>query len=401
MRILVTLTGSWGTGSFNMAEALVNEYLAAGHEVKIFFPDSMGAQSDPQRCVWKFPIAKENLSIPSFPLMLPDPHPRNSIRNTLKSLSEAELNLYFETFESEISRLIDAFQPDVIECHHIWAFGHVLSQMQIPFNYVAHHSDQLAFQYDTRMQKRLIESTHFTSAIFAISDFVKQEVINLYSVPPEKIYVTPNAYDQTTYFPQTVDRHHLLKMLDLDIPEGATILNFVGKISKTKGIDILMEAYMQIKHDPDIHLLILGAGDEQELHDFYRAANGNGSHIHYLGHQEKETIAQIHNISHMSLVPSRSEGFGLSCLEAMGCQIPVVATRSGGPESFAVGEIIDIEDPTALAEAIVKIKNLPSEKYQALCKKALAKAQTFSWKSVASKHLAVFQEQIAPQRKPA
>jgi glycosyltransferase involved in cell wall biosynthesis len=57
----------------------------------------------------------------------------------------------------------------------------------------------------------------------------------------------------------------------------------------------------------------------------------------------------------LGIMPSRSEGFGIACLESMACGLPMVVSRCGGPEHFAVGEIIDTESAKQLADGALFI----------------------------------------------
>lgn len=105
MRILITSTGAWGTGSFTVIDALVKEFLQFGHQVKVFFPDN-GLQTEDAAqyydnpdvyTIWSFPLEQNHVRIETFPLMIPDPNPR-SPSHTFEELSEQQLELYLNSF---------------------------------------------------------------------------------------------------------------------------------------------------------------------------------------------------------------------------------------------------------------------------------------------------------------
>lgn len=400
MKILITNTGPWGTGSFTVARALTEEYIKMGHQVKVFFPDA-GLPSEELDYyysnqdvweIWKFPIEHNGTTLDSFPLIIPDPHPRNNVGTTFLELSDDQLNLYLSEFEREITQLIDTFQPDAIECQHIWAFDHVIEKLGYTYFCVAHHSDQLGFLYDQRMQPIAKQSAKQARKIFAISKRVHNEVVDLYGVTPEKVVITNNGYDRSVFRPFQIDREKLLEEFELDIPHDATIVTFAGKISKTKGIDTLLEAnhLLQVKHN--IHFLILGAGKLESVLDPAHLNRYCFDRVHFLGHQKAQTLAKLHNLADFCTMPSRSEGFGIACLEAMGCGLPVVVTRAGGPEEYAVGEIIEPEDPHALADALLKMSQLSNQEYEALQAQALEAAHKFSWETIARDRINHYKE---------
>lgn len=395
MRILITNTGPWGTGSFTVAKAVAEELLALGHEVKIFFPDAglVTTQYDYYYShpdlyhIWQFPIKDAKNEIDFFPLMIPDPHPRNPKRNTFSSLTEDELNLYISDFEIEVKKLINEFKPDIVECQHIWVMDHVIEKMNLPYICTAHYSDQMGFRFDPRMRPYAIKSAHDAPFIFAISHFVKEDVISLYNVPREKVVVVNNGYDKSTFERNGVDRAQTLKELNLDIPDDAFIISFAGKVSRTKGVDILLKANKLLGTDSNVHFIICGAGSPCDV-----LSEGDKEHVlfdrvHFIGHQPPAELAKIHNISKISTMPSRTEGFGIACLEAMGCGLPLIFTRSGGLEEFAVGEMIEMENPKQLADAVIKFKNMGDEEFEALADKAYRIANRFSWRAIAEQRL--------------
>lgn len=111
-----------------------------------------------------------------------------------------------------------------------------------------------------------------------------------------------------------------------------------------------------------------------------------------MGHQLFDTLAKFHSIASLSMLPSRSEGFGIAALEAMGCGIPLVVTRTGGPDKFAVGKIVEKENPEQLAKAILDILALPPDEHRALSKVAYREARKFSWRSIVEKRFELYEE---------
>jgi len=398
MKILFVSTGPWGTGSFTVIEGLKKELIKMGHTVTIFFPDSDMNSADKKEYygrdedyhIWHFPIEKHGISIHSFPLMIPDPHPRSPNPITYKELSSKQRSLYFEECQKELYLLIKQFQPDVIECQHIWYTSWILHKMKTNYVITAHHSDQMGFRYDEQVRPYAIEGAHHAKKIFAISEPVKKDIIELYGVDESKIIVTPNGYDKDVFNQKEVNRDSVLKRLNLDIPQNAKIISFAGKLSLTKGIDLILQANKLLDPKLNIHLIIMGAGSINPILEQMDPRTYSMKQIHLVGHQPPELVAKIHNISQLSIIPSRNEGFGVACLEAMGCGLPVVATRCGGPESYAVGKIIEKNSPQQLADAMEAIIKLPESEYKKLCGKAFDNAEQFSWKKIAETHIEVY-----------
>jgi glycosyltransferase involved in cell wall biosynthesis len=140
----------------------------------------------------------------------------------------------------------------------------------------------------------------------------------------------------------------------------------------------------------NVHFIVMGAGDIQSIFDKLAPDDYLLKNIHFVGHLVPQMVSDILNISHLGVMPSRSEGFGIACLEAMGCGLPMVVTRCGGPEHFAVGEIINVGDYENLAEKITDLITLSPTDYQLLSQKALEAAQGFSWSQIANERLLLY-----------
>ncbi len=399
MRILFTNTGPWGTGSATVVDAISQEMMSQGHEVKIFFPDCHFESMDMEKYygrpdvyhIWEFPIKRGNIELYTFPLIIPDPHPRNYRHAwTFRDLTDGQLGLYISEFKRQIRSIIESFKPDVIECQHLWAMDNAIMELGYIYLSVAHHSDQMGFIRDERMRPYAMRAAQSAEYVLAISDFVRDEVLEMYPVRPERVISTGNGYNQETFYPRKVNRGKLLADFNLDIPEHAPIVTFTGKISKTKGVDILLLANGIIQQHQEAHLLLFGAGELEDVLDEDKQHLYCLDNVHVMGHQLFETLAKFHSIASLSVLPSRSEGFGIAALEAMGCGTPLVVTQTGGPDKFAVGKIVEKENPEQLANAILNIISLPHDEHSALCRGASREARKFSWKSIVEQRLELY-----------
>lgn len=407
MQILLTNTGPWGTGSGTVADAVMQELARRGHEVMAFFPDSglPGVDNDkyylhPERYrIAPFPATYEGVELYTFPLIIPDPNPRNYHDAwTFKRLSRAQLRAYFGYMKQELRRLLVEFRPDIVECQHVWALDRVVHELGYPYITVAHHSDQLGFLYDERMRGLVLESAGKAGYIFAISDYVKQEVLRLYGLTPERIITIPNGYNQQLFQPLRLNRRLVLEQLGLAHLEHLPLITFCGKVSKTKGIDVLLQANAIIQRQHPAALLILGSGD---LTQICREISGPYSmeNVIYLGHCPQKELALLHNLATLSVLPSRTEGFGIAALEAMGCGKPIVATRVGGLADFAVGGLVEPEDPAGLAAQILAVLRLPARDYDLLCEEALTVARRYSWEMLVERRLRYYEMLIEKNKK--
>ncbi len=400
MRVLLTNTGAWGTGSATVAESILTELRHLGHEALLFFPDAQVETPDKESYynrpdwyrIWKFPVDNGKCRLESFPLMIPDPNPRSAPGvKTFRDLSQPELEFYLEEAETELRRVIREFSPGIVDSMHIWALGWVLRNLGVPYFLTAHHSDQMGFRYDERMRPYAEEAARGAEGILAISDFVREEVLELYTgMDQRKVHVLPNGYNQRIFFRKRVGQGQLFHFFGIPERGNLPVISFTGKISRTKGVDILLRANRLIQKECKTMLIIAGTGSLEKEFSPEERQDFDLTNVYFVGHRPQVTIAQLHNVASVSVMPSRSEGFGLAGLEAMACGVPLVVTRSGGPETFAIGEIVSVEDVEELAAAILKVLNLSAYDRAEIGQEALQTAKTYSWEIQVKDRLEVY-----------
>ncbi len=399
MKILFTMTGSWGTGSGTVVEALTKHLTSREHIVCVLYPElhteGAGAREETVQAPearheqWEFPVEEDGVELYTFPLMIRDPNPGNVEGAwTFKDLSEDQLALYISSFQKRFQAVAGDFRPDIVECHHIWAMPYAVHELGRPYLAVAHHSDQMAFHFDERMQSYATQAARGAAHIFAVSEGTREEVMDLYEVASERVTVTGNGYDRTVFKPMEVHGGELYAEFNLPIPPEAPVVTFAGKLSRTKGIDTLLLANRIIRSKrKDVHIVVFGAGRLEDALESSKIDLYDRTNVHFVGHQPYADIARFHNAGKLSVMPSRTEGFGIAGLEALGCGRPLVVTRTGGLEDFSVGAVIDPEDEQDLAAEILRITGLPKDHYERLCEDALAAAQKFSWEAITDQRL--------------
>ncbi len=414
MNVLFTMTGSWGTGSGTVVEALTGELVGRGHRVGVLYPETedapeldRAAAPEAEHFVWPFPLRDGDAELRTFPLMIPDPNPTNfADAPTFRDLEQAQIDLYVRSFSRRLREVVREFRPDVIECQHVWLMPFAVAEAGLPFVLSAHHSDQMGFEHDARIRPYAVRAARAAERVIALTASNEEEILRLYGVPPEKVIVLGNGYDRRVFRPAEVERARVLEGLGLDIPPDSPLVTFAGKLSRTKGVDVLFEANRILQErreaagEPPVHLLVFGTGRLEDVLDPAHAERYSTEHAHFLGHRGYEAVRDAHNVARCSVMPSRTEGFGLAALEAMGCGLPMVVTGIGAADSYAVGETVPPGDPEALAEAMLKLVGLPDEEWRALSQAALARARTFSWAALVDRRLEIYAE-LPPVPAPA
>ncbi|MCK4824488.1 glycosyltransferase, partial [bacterium] len=146
----------------------------------------------------------------------------------------------------------------------------------------------------------------------------------------------------------------------MSLPYQDTIVTYTGRLSKEKGLELLLEVWKRVVVDyPNTYLLLVGSGSgqafssETELRAFV-ANNDLSDRVGFTGYVENVHVYL--QASDIFVLPSETEGFGLALIEALACKLPSVATKVGGILDIIIdgknGLLGEPKDPEGLYNAI-------------------------------------------------
>ncbi|MBR5577216.1 MAG: glycosyltransferase family 4 protein [Bacteroidaceae bacterium] len=181
--------------------------------------------------------------------------------------------------------------------------------------------------------------------------------------------------------------------------EAAFTLGVVSRLEHIKGMDLVVPAFAEVrKRFPDVQLLVVGDGSLRAAMEQQAMALGCDDAVTWAGRQPQEELSQYYSRMDVVLMPSRSEGFGLTAIEAMAHGCVVVASDIGGlPEVVrdgVCGLLHRSEDVKDMAEKICSLI-ASSELYRSLQKNALQHVQKFSFQRYASAVCDLYERLIA------
>jgi glycosyltransferase involved in cell wall biosynthesis len=165
---------------------------------------------------------------------------------------------------------------------------------------------------------------------------------------------------------------------------------FVGALSEDKGVDTFINVaeIVKKKYD-DVDFIIASAGGL--LKDLVIEAERGGI-IKFHGFVPDEVLAKLYAESHVALLPSRDEAFGLVSLEAQASGTPVIATDIPAFRQSVVngvtGILVKPYKPEAFAEAVIKLRELwmfNRDRYVEMCVNARRNAERFCWERIAKR----------------
>ena len=229
-----------------------------------------------------------------------------------------------------------------------------------------------------------------SDAVTAVSDYLRDETYRAFGCVQCSITTIPNFVNLAEYRPAEASPGEPCSGI---APEGHRVVTHISNFREVKRVKDVVRVFSRIRHAMPATLLMIGDGPERDEAEREARDLDVASDVRFLG--RLDTVAALLQASHLFLLPSQSESFGLAALEAMACGVPVVASRAGGlPEVITDGKS-GILEPVGSVEAMGRraVELLRSEsRYSAMREAALAKALEFSADRVVPMYEALYEQ---------
>jgi len=220
--------------------------------------------------------------------------------------------------------------------------------------------------------------------VVAVSRLTRKTVIDRYGVPPEKVVVVHNAVAR-----HEAQRHYLVPQR---IRHEKRVL-FLGRVTFQKGPEYFMEAArLVLQKIPNARFFMAGSGDM--LPELIRRAGQLriGNRFHFAGFLRGEDVDRMFALSDLYVMPSVSEPFGITPLEAMLYDVPVLLSRQSG-----VSEVLehalkaDFWDTRDMADKICAVLRYPCLAAE-LVKNCREEMKSIRWENAADQLLTIYRD---------
>lgn len=185
-----------------------------------------------------------------------------------------------------------------------------------------------------------------------VSESLRRTLLTSVRVPERRTAVIHNGVDTEVFAPR---RSPALRA-ELGLGPEALIVGAIGNVRSAKGYDALVRVAAACADDARVAFVVIGEESAALMGELraLAAALGVEQRVRFLGFRNDIPVA-INGLD-IYLSTSRSEGFSLTTVQAMACAVPVIATRSGGPEEIVTdgveGLLCAVDDVAAIAGAI-------------------------------------------------
>jgi L-malate glycosyltransferase len=241
-------------------------------------------------------------------------------------------------------------KPDLIHAQTSLYGGYLAARIHnrtgIPMVLTEHYSAFLRGTVKAHYQGLARYAFHQASAVLAVSKPLA-DALQPYLPPGKEARVVFNPVDTNFFTPISQSNR---KEFNFTV---------ICSLNPNKGIDILLQAFATAFIHQKVILNIGGAGPEKDrliklTHDL-----GIERQVNFLGPLSREQVREQMQSSHLVVSSSYFETFGITLIEAMACGKPVIATRSGGPETFVTeknGLLVEPGNVESMAQAMLELR---------------------------------------------
>ncbi|MFC2114909.1 glycosyltransferase family 4 protein [Bacteroidota bacterium] len=190
---------------------------------------------------------------------------------------------------------------------------------------------------------------HGADKVISVSNLTRDTVINNYGVDPEKVVTVYNAVDP------------VVQKENITVNKGYNekVVTFLGRITMQKGPEYFIEVAKKVLQKMDmVRFVMAGSGDMMVKMISHASSLGIMDKFHFTGFLSGDDVYRMFSLTDVYVMPSVSEPFGISPLEAMQSNVPVIIShQSGVAEILRHAVKVDFWDIDAMADAIYGILN--------------------------------------------
>ena len=218
--------------------------------------------------------------------------------------------------------------------------------------------------------------------VVAVSELTRNIVINKYGIDPSKVVAVHNAVDFT-------GRDNLL------VERGVKdkVVTFLGRITYQKGPEYFIDAAAKVlKRTNGVRFVMAGSGDMMNKAICQVARLGIADRFHFTGFLRGADVQKMFALSDVYVMPSVSEPFGISPLEAMRSNVPsIISYQSGAAEILKYAFKVDFWDVDAMADDIYALLKYPALSCFAE-KHGLEEVNALKWDNAAAKLKSIYEQ---------
>jgi len=228
------------------------------------------------------------------------------------------------------------------------------SRRRLPFITTLHGTDITLVGADPSYYEITRFSIENSDSVTAVSQYLKNQTLYRFAIE-NPITVIPNFVDPQRFTPEKRLRH------DCFSNDGEKVLMHISNFRPVKRIHDIIAVFEGVAARIEARLILVGDGPEKERARALVDQKGLSGKVHFIGRQND--VSTLLPCADLYLLLSEHESFGLTALEAMSCQVPVISTSGSGMDSFlgdgAAGMLFPVGNVSSMVEGCIRILENP------------------------------------------
>lgn len=287
-------------------------------------------------------------------------------------------------FKKKIYHILDEFKPTIVHNMTEFSMGH----------FGATYAKKRHIPYVTNFSTNFVQYLPYYKLSFLkpiawsyFRGFHNKSQVTFTPSHETKQLLESNGFKHVELFERGIEqelfspKHYNQTLREKLASHETFLLLYVGRISKEKHIDTLIEVYDKLREDSfPVELIV--AGDGPYLNELKTKSHPS---ITFTGYQNQQALKEIYASSDLFVFPSPSETLGNVVLEAMSSGLPVIGVNAGGVKENIIsgynGYLCPVDDVDAITQKILELM-LDKDKYRVLKNNALAHTKKKTWSHV-------------------
>ncbi len=298
-------------------------------------------------------------------------------------------------YEHAVERIVELAEFDVIHAHDWLTFRGALKAKQKTGKPLLLHvhsieRDRAGGNHGNPMVREIeYLSMMLADRVISVSEHTKKAIIDEYCIPEDKIEVIHNSIDLKDVEP--LDTDNTYKYLTRMKQHGYRVVVNVGRLTIQKNLpNLLIAAKEVIARAPKTIFLFVGSGEQERELLEQAAALGIGRNVVFTGFQRGKAWRDAYAIGDLFVMPSISEPFGLTPLEAVGYGTPALVSKQSGVSEILINclkvDFWDIQEMANQITAVVQNDALRDELHD----NSLKEYERLSWNKAADRLLELY-----------
>jgi N-acetyl-alpha-D-glucosaminyl L-malate synthase BshA len=314
----------------------------------------------------------------------------------------------YPPYESALtSTMVDVGRYQNIDLFHVhYAIPHASAAVMarnilagmgryVPVITTLHGTDITLVGKEKSFEPVVAYSINQSDGVTAVSDYLRQATLEAFPIKNE-IKVIPNFVDTNRF--QRQDKEHFRRLV---APNNEKLIIHTSNFRKVKRVEDVIKTYAILREKVRSKLLMVGDGPERSNAEALCREMHLCDDIVFLGNQNP--VEELYSIGDLFLMPSASESFGLSALEAMACGIPCVTSDAGGlPEVIingVTGYACAVGDVESMAARAVEILS-DDVRWKEFSEQSIVHAAGFDIEKVVPLYENYYQQVLSRQNLP-